>query len=174
MTNAGKIRITLFIVILLMICYFSVGYTYEIFNTNLESTFIDTARTDSVIIDGTDFTPMFRLFGNGLNSFFEFVTYVIYAVILLLISLFFLLPLRLIGIKKNTRITNQEKKITCSVFAGFLLLSVITGLILTKGTVILPLLTYTLIWATVTFCTYVLTVLKRACKTVSTLGTVFR
>lgn len=160
MNRTGKIRIAVFIVILLILSYFSVGYTYEIFSTSVNDYLIDTGNINDVNIDGSDFTIMFRLMGYCMNTFLGFFMYVIYAIIIVIVSLVFVIPFRLIGLRKSTKLTALEINITKWSFIGIIILSVITGLIITKCTVIIPLLIYTTIWAIVIFFIYVLFILK--------------
>lgn len=161
MTKTAKARIIIFIIILLVLSYFSVGYTYEVFNVSVENYFIDADNINNINIDGADFTPMFRIMGYGMNTFLGFLMYGLFAVIIGIVSIIFIIPFRFIGLRKQTKITILEKKITLWSFGGIVLLSVCLALILTKGTVIIPLLFYTAIWALPMFFIYVLAILKR-------------
>ena len=160
MNRTGKIRIAVFIVILLILSCFSVGYTYEIFSTSVNDYFIDTGNTNDVNIDGSDFKIMFCFTEYSVNIFYTFFVYGMYAIVILIVSLVFVIPFRLIGLRKHTKLTDLEINITKWSFIGIIILSVITGLIITKCTVIRPLLIYTAIWAIVIFFIYVLFILK--------------
>ena len=69
MSRPGIARIIVFSVILILLAFFSVGYTYETFNTSLKQQFIDVDDINNINIDGSDFTLGFRILGTGINSF---------------------------------------------------------------------------------------------------------
>ena len=161
MKKSGMIRISVFTVILLIFSYFSVGCAHSIFISGTEQMFIDTSNTN-INIDGSDFTLIFRLIGAETNLLIGIFVYGIYAVIVFIVSLVLCIPFRLVGLRKNTVISNRESKITKYIFIGILSVSIITGLILTRFTVIIPLLFYTAIWAVIAFFIYVYPLLKRA------------
>lgn len=161
MNKTEKIRIAVFIIILVVLSYFSVGYTYEIFSMNIDNYFIDTGNINDVNIDGSDVTPIFHLMGYGMNTFVGFLMYGIYAIIIGIVSLVLIIPFRLIGLKKYTKLTVYEMKITKWCFVGVTILSIMIGLMITRCTLIIPLLTYTAIWTIIVFFIYVLSVLKR-------------
>jgi len=160
MNGAGKIRIAILVVILLGLSYFSVGYAYEIFVSSVKEYFIDTNNINDINIDGADFTMIFRLMGAGLNSILSLFLYGIYAVVVFLASLILVIPFRLIGLRKSTELTALEISITKWVFIVGIILSLIVGVIITRCTVLIPLLIYTAIWALIVFFIYVLSVLR--------------
>ena len=160
MNIQGKIRVAVFTVILIILAYFSVGYTYEIYNVNAEDFLIDTNNIENVNIDGSDFTPIFKMFGIGFNSIWIGITCVLYAFIVLIVSLLLVIPLRFVGIKKDTKITELEQMLSKWLFGGIIFWSVVVGLILTRGTVLVPLLIYTAIWSIVVWLIYI----RRICR----------
>ena len=88
--------------------------------------------------------------------------YFVYTLIILLTSIFLLVPLRLICIKESTIISETEQKISKRIFIGMIFLSLIVGMVLTRGTFILPLCIYTLIWSVMTWLIYI----QRVCSVV--------
>lgn len=160
MNKAGKIRLAVFIAILVILSYFSVGYTYEIFSYSVNNYLIDTGNINDVNIDGSDVTTIFRTIGYGMNTFGRIIVLGINAIVIVIMSLVFAIPFRLIGLRKNTKVSALEINITKWSFIGVTILSVITGLIITKCMVIIPLLIYTALWAMVIFFFYVLFILK--------------
>lgn len=160
MNLAGKIRVIIFFVILIILAYFSVRFTCDIYNIDITNLVIDTNDTDKVYVDGSDFTPIYSLIGMGANFFFAALSYVLYTVFVLLVSLLLVLLLRFIGIRKGTQISEQEQKISKWMFMGITFTSVIIGLILTRGTLIIHLLIYTLIWVAVVWLIYI----RRICR----------
>ena len=156
------IRLAVLTVILIIFSYFSVGYTYEIFISGLKKMrelHIDTDSINDINIDGSDFTLFFRLMGAGTNAllgFLELFFYCLYAVIILIVSLIFSIPFKHIALKKVEIISEEEKTITKRIFIGFIVISILTGLFLTHFTVIIPLLTYTAIWAATILFVYII------------------
>lgn len=158
----NKCRVTIFILILAILSYFSIGYTYETFCTNLDNLKVDVEdiEDNSINIDGSDFTLIFRFIGYGVNSFFELVIYAIFTIIIFIVSIVLIVPFKLIVFRKNTIFTPLEIKITKLSFVGVVFLSILISCIITKFTIIIPLLFYTMIWATIVFFVYVLPVLN--------------
>ena len=166
MKKDGISRIVVLVIILIIFSYFSIGYTYDIYNSGIKQMrelHINTNDINNISIDGSDFTWMFRLLGIGSNallSLVEFGIYCIYAIIITIVSLILSILFRCIGLKKASFISGVEKAISKWLFGGFIIVSVITGLILTRLTVIIPLLVYTAIWAVLSWFIYVNPLLK--------------
>ena len=159
MSRPGIARIIVFSVILILLAYFSAGYTYETFNTSLKQQFIDVDDINNINIDSSDFTPGFRILGTGFNSFLALLTFGTYAIVILVVSAIFIVPFRFIGLRKNSIVTDMEKKTTKAVFAGAVAISIIVSLIITRMTMIIPLMIYTAMWAVMAFCIYVLAIM---------------
>ena len=162
MGNSGKIRVVVFTLILIILAYFSIGYTGEVYYTGLKSVVVDVDDINYISVDGADVTPLCRFLGLGLNSMLAMFAYFVYTLIILLTSIFLLVPLRLIGIKESTIISETEQKISKRIFIGMIFLSLIVGMVLTRGTFILPLCIYTLIWSVMTWLIYI----QRVCSVV--------
>ena len=112
MHTEGKIRIVISIVIFIILAYFSIGYTYELYHFGLEELYIDAGNINDIDITGSDFTPLFRLVGAGVNSFVGFLTAGIYAFVILAVSLILLLPYRLIALNKKREVSEKEGEIS--------------------------------------------------------------
>ncbi|WP_026835160.1 hypothetical protein [Eubacterium xylanophilum] len=166
MKKEGIIRIIVITIIFIIFSYFSVGYTYDIFNSGVEQLrelHTDADSINNINIDGTDFTPVFRLMGFGVNGFLdiiEIMIYCIFAFIIMMVSLILSILLRFIGLKKAKIVSEKEKIATKWIFLGFIIVSILTGLILTRFTVIIPLLVYTSIWVAISWFMYVRQLMK--------------
>ncbi|MCR5122760.1 MAG: hypothetical protein K6B74_10105 [Ruminococcus sp.] len=163
MDRTAKIRITVFVIILLILAYFSAGYAFSLYSSGAHAHIVDTENMD-VQIDGSDFTPLFQLFGYGINSLLGFLLYGIYAIVIILISLLLIIPFRLISLRKTTVLSAAEYRLSKLILLAVTVLSVLVGLILTHGTYIMPLLIYTAIWAVLALLIYILGISKRVVK----------
>ncbi len=163
MSRTAKIRTAAFVIILLILAYFSAGYAFSLYSSGANAHIIDTEGMN-VNIDGSDFTPLFRLFGDGINSLFGFLMCGIYAIVMVILSLLLILPLRLIGVRKTTVLSAMEYRISKCILPVVSVLSVIIGLILTRGTYIVPLLIYTAIWSGLALLIYILGISEKVAK----------
>lgn len=149
MKTEGKIRIAVFAVIMLIFIYLSVGYVYEYGLGRTDLRYVPEAE-NVIIIDGSDFTPIFRLMGMGFNGAMSFVMSIIYALVIVIASLIFLIPFRLIGLGKKRAVSVGEYIIVRRIYIAALILSVIIGGILSRFYGIIPLIVYNAIWALMT------------------------
>ncbi|MGN0661440.1 MAG: hypothetical protein ACI4JX_06930 [Oscillospiraceae bacterium] len=108
---------------------------------------IDIDKINNMNIDGSDFTPVFKLLGFGMNSFVLFISIGLYALIILAASLILLIPFALIGLNKKRQAEPKEYTIIKCVFIAVLALSILTGGILTRFILILPLILFNAVWA---------------------------
>lgn len=154
----GIIRLIILTLIFIILSYWTAGSAYGIYTAGKVEQSINSGE---VTIDGTDFTPMFDLAGYGANSFIGFITSVAYGIVIIVLSLFIIIPFRLIALRKDSFIFEQEKRATIWIFVSIMALSTIIVLVITRGSAIIPLLIYTLTWALPSFLIYVLPVLKR-------------
>lgn len=162
MSTNAKIRTAVYIVILLILAYFSVGYSYGAYRAKMPDSFVDTNNINNVIVDGSDFTPFVNLAGEGINGLMAFVTSGIYIVIIFVVSLVLVIPFRLIALRKDSEVSKQEADITKCSFIAVSVLSLLLGLILTKGSVLGLMLVYTGIWMLILFFVYTFWVIRRA------------
>ncbi|MCR5691284.1 MAG: hypothetical protein K6G62_03605 [Eubacterium sp.] len=156
-TNA-KIRIVLFVFLLIWGIYLSAGYSWEMAfrSGDTFSSLISDTDLNSYYVDGTDFSPLVALFGYGakgvLSLFDIIVGVVLMLVYALLIAVLVLIPtllLRIFGLKNKT-IMPQEYEITKKIYCGGILLSLIAGLMVTKMTGLLIVIVYSITVALVT------------------------
>lgn len=96
MKPGGKIRIAISIVIMMILAYLATGFLYELYRYAIKNAIVD-ARVKDIVLDGSDFTPIFRLLGAGVNAFFVMIMTGIYAGAILIGGLILLIPFRLIG-----------------------------------------------------------------------------
>lgn len=71
MNRGGIIRIVIWIVIVLILLYFSIGYSYEVFRA--EAALIDPSDTHEITVDNEDFTPVVTLLEYGVCNISIFV-----------------------------------------------------------------------------------------------------
>ena len=163
MDRTGRIRTVVFAVILLILAFFAVGYVRELYASGFSGRIINTEEINEINIDGSDFGWLFRLLGHGVNGLISFVVYGVYAVIVLIVSLVLVIPFRLIVVRRSTVISSEERRLTKIIFGAVVGVSLLLGLILTKGSCIAALIFYTAIWALIVLCVYILTTKKNCC-----------
>ena len=160
MSIAGKIRVAAFITILVIISYVTVKTTLLLYCIGINEGLISVGEINDINIDGSDFTVLFKIIGHITNIFIVIIVFGVCGVVIGIKSLLLILPLRLIGLRNKPQLTMQEKNITKRCFLGVLSLSVITGLVLTGCTMIIPFTYYTLIWTIVVLFVYLSPVCK--------------
>lgn len=146
MRTEGKIRTVIIISILIILAYFATGYTYELYRLNIDSAAVDVETIDEINIDGSDFTPVFKLLGYSVNSFVWVIASMSYTIIILVTSLVLLIPIRVIGLNRKRKFDALEPKIVSRSFIVIAALSLIIGGILSRMLMILPLIVYNAIW----------------------------
>ncbi len=87
---------------------------------------------DEVEVDGEDFSPIANLFIGSANGFFQFITIVFMIFSMLLISLILLVPWRCIALRKNSIVSEKEYKISLIMFGVFIIISLVSGLAVTR------------------------------------------
>ncbi|MDD6571240.1 MAG: hypothetical protein PUF12_02505 [Thermoflexaceae bacterium] len=145
MNREGIIRIVFYSIIVLILLYFSIGYSFEVYRSC--SPIIDVSGAHDIVVDDTDFSPLVMLLGYGVNGVLLFITQGLYAIIILIVSALFFLPFRFIGLNKKNNVTLTEYAIYKYSFIGALILSLIISAILTKFTGLLMIVLYNGIWA---------------------------
>lgn len=146
MRTEGKIRTAIIITVLIILAYLATGYTYELYRLDIDSAAVDTAAINRVNIDGSDFTPIFKLLGYGVNGFVWIIASMSFTVIILIASLILLIPIRVIGLNRKRKVDALEPKIVNISFIIIAILSLITGGILSRMLLILPLIVYNAVW----------------------------
>lgn len=146
MKPEGKARIIIFALISIVLAYFASGYTYELYELDIKSHLADVSSAENIVIDGSDFTPVFKLFGYGANGLIITVTSGVYAVVISVVSLILLLPFRAVGLNKKRSIGENECRIMKKLFIAVVVLSLLTGGIITRFSQIALLLLYNAVW----------------------------
>lgn len=150
----GKIRIAVSSVIMMILAYFATSYLYEFYQLGIKHFLVDTSDINDIIIDGSDFTPVFKLLGGGFNGILLVIITGVYAVIILIVGLILLIPFRLIGLNKKRCIEKLEYKIVKCAYVIILTLSFLIGGILTRFSFLILLFLLNAIWGllVLTFC----------------------
>ena len=151
MEKEGKTRIIAFIIISIILSYFAIGYVYELYQSDINSVMVNTDEIKDINIDGSDFTPVFKLFGGGLNGFILLITVGIDSVVILVVGLILSISFRVIGLNKNRCIGQEEYKIVKYAYIIILSISFLTGGISTRFSLIIPLILFNAIWGGLVF-----------------------
>ncbi|MBO4982340.1 MAG: hypothetical protein J6C84_10720 [Lachnospiraceae bacterium] len=139
------IKIGLYFVILVVLCYFSVGYSYELYGIGLENINMNNVEAN---VDGADFSPFIMLMGYGVNGILATINTVVYAVVVMILGLILLLPFCFVGLSKKRNVTIEEYKIYKNVAIVTYVVAFLIGCILTRFTGVLILFFYNTIWFT--------------------------
>lgn len=100
---------------------------------------------ENVNVDGADFTPIVNLFVAGANGLLLFAECLAAGLVMMFFSLLLLVPWRCIAIRKGSSATKAELCISLGILAGFAVLSLVVGLVLTRFTMLLLILFLTFI-----------------------------
>ena len=159
-----KIRLIIFIVLLIYCTYLGAGYSYELEGRDSISSHVhNSSDIDDVYIDGSDFTPVVRLLGYGVNGFLSLVYFLAMLGIMILIVVLSLVPtllLRFVGIRKRHIVTEDEYKFTKYLYFIGIGISLVFSLILTRFVGIVPCILFNAAWALIVLI-YVLGVWSR-------------
>ena len=151
------IRMIFFVLILLWVCWFSVGYSDEIYRGNLSAitdNYTDPSSVNGIYIDGSDFTAIFKVLVFGSNAIITgmFILIIcLYSIVVFFAALIPSVIFRLAAMKRTAVITEREYRTCKYIFFGVLAISIIIGMILTHFTGLLYLLLFTLIWEVIVF-----------------------
>lgn len=143
MDKSKGVKIGLYLVILVLLCYFSVGYSYELYGTSLENLGRNNVEVN---IDGADFSPIIMLIGYGANGILITLLTGVYAVVIAIVGLILLLPFCLIGLSKKRNVTIEEYRIYKNVAIVAYVAAFLVGCVLTHFTGLLTLIFYNTIW----------------------------
>ncbi len=166
--KAGKIRLILFVSVLIWCLYWGVGFSYEISqgggSTNsLSSNMVDVSDIDDVYLDGSDVTWGVRLLGWATNGAIMIVLVILMLLFMVLETVATIVPmilLRLIGLNKKYIVTEDEYTLTKSIYLIAIGLGLVLSLCFTRFTGIIPAILFTLVWS-LTALIYVLGVWER-------------
>ena len=150
--TASKIRIVLFICLLIWAAYCFIAYSTDLSNGGqLSDNYINTSDINDIYVDGSDLTWAMRLMGIGLNGMISVVIFILIIVLMLAEAVFVLIPtllLRFIGLNKKLILTvsEDEFKITKTVFLLAICISLILGFAITGFIAIIPKLILCITW----------------------------
>lgn len=143
MDKSKLIKIGLYFVILVVLCCFSVGCSYELYGISLENINMNNVKVN---VDGADFSPVIMLMGYGMNGILTTINTVVYAVVVMIFGLILLIPFWFIGLSKRTNITIEENKAYKNVAIVTYVIALLIGCILNHFTGVLILFFYNTIW----------------------------
>ena len=150
----SKIRIMTYSLIIIWCIYLSVGFTRDLMIPLFQG-------SDELIVDGTDMTALADLATSSLSGLATFAEGILYAFIIAVASLVPILLLSFVGVRKDTRISKKEYRISLGIFVSGIGLSLITGTVITGFSALLPLLIFTVIWALINLI-YILRIRSKA------------
>lgn len=109
MNNASKVRLSVFVLLSIVMCIFAVAYSRELYSV-LDP--IPENEYGKIIIDGADFSGLFKLLGESFRWFVNIIIITSYMFFLTIFNVLAFVLLRLIGIRKNSYSTEEEVIIT--------------------------------------------------------------
>ena len=113
--------------------------------------YINTSDIKDVYVDGSDFTWAMRLWGIGLNGMISVVFFFLTIVLILAEAVFVLIPtllLRSIGLNKKLifTVSEDELKITKTIYLASIVISLILGFAITGFIAIIPKIFLDITW----------------------------
>ena len=152
LTKASRIRIVLFICLILWALYCFIAYSIDLNGSgNLSDMYINTSDIKDVYVDGSDFTWAMRLWGIGLNGMISVVFFFLTIVLILAEAVFVLIPtllLRSIGLNKKLifTVSEDELKITKTIYLASIVISLILAFAITGFIAIIPKIFLDITW----------------------------
>ncbi len=140
LSGRQKARIISLLIISILLFLSSSEYVRSIQNSGQQIDYVE-----NMTVDGSDFTPIANLFVAGTNGFLQFLTSVLAVIAIVIISLILLIPWRLIAIRKDSEISKKEPEIAKAILVLFVVITPVTGFILTHLTFDFSVLLLTLI-----------------------------
>ena len=145
MKRDGIIRVIVYSIIVVLLMGLAIEYSYAVYHSG--SDLLGVSDTKDVYVDGTDFTDIVKLIGHGINGVLLIMTRMLCGIIILIASIIFLLPFKLIGLRSKYSVTQVEYAVYKYSFIGTLVLSLLVSFILTRFTGVCLTIIYNLIWA---------------------------
>lgn len=140
LSNKQKVRIISLLIISILLFLNTMGYINAIQNAGHEIDYVE-----DVYVDGEDFSPIANLFILGTNGMMQLLTCIVTFIATTIISLIFLIPWRLIAVRKDSEIAQKEPDIAKAMLIVFVVLTPATGFIKTHFTYAFSVLLLTLI-----------------------------
>ncbi|MCR5322450.1 MAG: hypothetical protein K6E85_04155 [Lachnospiraceae bacterium] len=155
LNKGGKIRLCVFMALLLWCIYLGAGFFSSLEGQDPLSQYVmnrmvDTDDIDNVSIDGSDFTLIFRLLGygaNGLLSLLYLFFIILFALIIVVLSIIPTLVLKSVGLRKKYIVYEDEYNFTKCLYFIAIGISLVISLILTRFVGIIPCLLFNAAWA---------------------------
>lgn len=144
-----KIKFIVFIIILAILIYFSVGYTYELYKMSIPQ--IDMSDASNAVVDGADFSFAIMIMGYGVNGFLNFITKVSYTLIVFVASLILIIPFSFICINRKKGVTEEDYKLYKNMYILAVCVSLLLCMMLSKMTGLLFILLLNGTWALISF-----------------------
>lgn len=145
MKKTSLLRLAAFAVIAGICLIFTVNFAYTL-SSELIRKPIDTENMSDVLVDGSDFTPFFRLLGNTFNSFFLFVYMALNLAMIAVVSVLACTVFRIAAIRRLTSIGSAEMDAARNIYFGAAGTAIVVSLVITRFTYIIPVLLYIGIW----------------------------
>ena len=154
--KAGKIRLIVLALIMAWCAYCVIAYSREIYDLS-----IDTKKVGPVLIDGSDFTAIFKGLAAGSNAMVVTSVLGIYAAATAVFTLIPIFLYWLIAIRKAENVSAEEAELAMNIcgLAGFI--SVIGGILITGFASRMPAVLLTLVWLLPAFPIIVIPLRKR-------------
>ena len=140
LSNRQKVRVISLLIISIFLFLSASGYAGSIKNAGQQIDYVE-----DMDVDGSDFSPIANLFIAGTNSMLQLLTSIAAVVIMIIDSLILLVPWRLIAIRKDSEISKKEPDIAKAILIIFVVITPITGFIITHFTCGFSILLLTLI-----------------------------
>ena len=155
LNKGGKIRLCVFMALLIWCIYLGAGYSYSLegkdsMSQHLSNSMVDVDDVDNMYIDGSDFTPIVRLMGYGVNGLLSllYIFFIfLFVFIIVVLSIIPTLVLRFVGLRKKYIVTEDEYIFTKYLYFIAMGISLVLSLILTKLVGIIPCVLFTAAWA---------------------------
>ena len=144
--RAGKVRMVILALIVVWCTYATIAYVYEIWNLDMSSGMVDTKNMGPILIDGSDFTALFKIVGTGANGLRIFAVYVAYTIAITLMSAVPMLLYWLIAIRRAKDVVTDEPELARHICGIGACISFIAGVVLTGFHTKLPAVWLTLCW----------------------------
>lgn len=140
LSNRQKVRVISLLIIAIFLFLSASGYAGSIKNAGQQIDYVE-----DMDVDGSDFSPIANLFIAGTNGMIQLLTGIVSVIAILVDSLILLIPWRLISIKKDSEISKKEPDIAKAILIIFVIITPVTGFIITHFTYVFFILPLTLI-----------------------------
>ena len=140
LSNKQKVRVISLFIIAILLFLSASGYAGSIKDAGQQIDYVEDMN-----VDGSDFSPIANLFITGTNGMLQLLTCIAAVVIMVIDSLILLVPWRLIAIRKDSDISKKEPNIAKAILIIFVVITPVTGFIITHFTVAFFVLLLTLI-----------------------------